>query len=90
MASIMDFVGDLAGYYRDIEVAKAAPAGGMNGRAETIADQSTVGRVDLAGPATPPQVNPANFQLPGIQVNKTILYTTAAVVATIALVQVLR
>lgn len=44
--------GNLAGYYRDIEVAKASGTGqgAPNVRPESIADQTSMGREDETGP----------------------------------------
>lgn len=83
--SIGSFIGDLAGYYRDIEVAKATKDGTAvkDARVESIPDQTSVGQVSPTGPGAS-SGSGSNFSIGGLQLNKSALVTTGVVLAGLA------
>lgn len=74
---LIGLAGQLGGFFRDIEVAKASKTGESSPdvRAETIADQTSVGRPQISGPA----VRQGQFNVAGVPIDGRILATTGLV-----------
>ncbi len=70
-----DLLGDLGGFYRDIEVAKQSSNGvsDLQSRPESVPDQNSVGVPSPAGPNN-------NINVLGLQMNGTILIVTVVII----------
>lgn len=77
-----DLLGDLGGFYRDIEVAKQSSNGvsDLQSRPESVPDQNSVGVPSPAGPNN-------NINVLGMQMNGTILIVTVVVIGGLLLLR---
>lgn len=80
-----DLVGEVGGFYRDIEVAKASRNGSESGdvRPESIPDQTSVGTVSPTGPGS-------SVGVAGVALNTNVLITTGLVLAGLATLKYVR
>ncbi len=92
MSKVTNFLGELAGYYKEIEVAKASnnglPAGTV--RTESIADQTAVGTVAPTGPGAVASAPNNNVRIFGVEANKSLVYATVGIVGALAIVKVMQ
>ena len=90
MASFTDIVGQLGGYYRDIEVARASNngGGGTSVRPESVPDQTSTAVPDQAGPKPP--ANSQHVNVAGVTMSRGVLTGVALFLGGLVAVRVLK